>query len=399
MEVDADPAAARLRRHVVGLPVHQELEFDDLGRIAATVIGGPRRPNAALTTTSMPGFEAAGSEWSALAARSGNVFGTPEWLGTWWRHLGRGELVLQQCRDADRRLVAVLPMVREQRGGVAVLRFCSADIGDELGPVCAPADKAAVARAWRGMLARSSGEWDLALAERLPGRAAWPALAGLSTLRREASPELALAGLDWEGFLASRSRNFRQQLRRFERRLARDQGLKFRLAEDPDRLEADLDVLVALHRARWREHGVDAFGGSREAFHREFARIALERGWLRLWFAELNGAPAAVWYGLRFGGVEWYYNGGRDPAVEQHSLGVVLMAHTVREAIRDGQRQYRLLRGDEEYKRRWASHDPGLDTAACAEGPRGKAALAALRATLAVPPRVRGRVRGVISSQ
>ncbi len=77
------------------------------------------------------------------------------------------------------------------------------------------------------------------------------------------------------------------------------------------RLQDDLTVLFALHRARWGE-------GSPflrfEAFHREFAAVALERGWLRLWFLELDDRPAAAWYGFRFAGVESYYQAGRDPS-------------------------------------------------------------------------------------
>jgi CelD/BcsL family acetyltransferase involved in cellulose biosynthesis/dTDP-4-amino-4,6-dideoxygalactose transaminase len=396
-----DPVGSRLRGGVVGLPVHQELKFDDVERIAAHVAGAPvahvsGAPPARVaepTFSDVDGFDSHAEEWSALARASENVFATPEWLCAWWRHLGTGELSLQQLRAPSGRLAAILPLVRERRGSVRLLRFCSADVGDELGPICAPDDEPLVARAWRRFLDASAGDWDVALAERLPGRPAWPTLGRLRVLRREASPELGLAGLDWDGFLASRSSNFRQQLRRFERRLTRDYGLRFRLADDPDRLDADLDVLIALHRARWRSEGVDAFEGRRETFHREFARTALSRGWLRLWFAELNGAPAAAWYGLRYAGAEWYYNGGRDPAFDRERVGMVLMGHTVREAIRDGQDRYRLLRGDEEYKRRWATHDPGLDTAARAATPLGKAALAGLHTVLAIPSGVRGRVR------
>jgi len=31
-------------------------------------------------------------EWSRLAEASGNVFGTPEWAESWWRHYGRGRV-------------------------------------------------------------------------------------------------------------------------------------------------------------------------------------------------------------------------------------------------------------------------------------------------------------------
>ena len=396
LEPQRDPVGARLRNQVVGLPVHQELVPDDLDRITAAVIGPRRRPREAeLTTTELPGFEAAGPDWAALAEQSSNIFGTPEWLATWWRHLGRGELSLRQCHAADGRLVAVLPITREQHGALRVLRFCSAKVGDQLGPICAPADQLAAGRAWRHILDRTRDDWDIALAECLPGNVGWPELARLTLVRREASPVVAIAGLDWDAFLASRSRNFRQQLRRFERRLVRDHALRFRLADDPSRFDADFDTLVALHRARWAPQRRDAFASRREAFHRQFARIALERGWLRLWIAELNGAPAAAWYGMRFGGSEWYYQAGRNPAHAHLPVGRILMAHTVREAIADGQHSYRLLRGNEEYKSRWSTYDHGLDTAARASGPGGAALLAAMRARYAIPPDLRLRGRAV----
>ena len=39
LEAGADPVAEQLRRHVVGLPVHQELSAPDLDRICAAVVG------------------------------------------------------------------------------------------------------------------------------------------------------------------------------------------------------------------------------------------------------------------------------------------------------------------------------------------------------------------------
>ena len=51
-----------------------------------------------------------------------------------------------------------------------------------------------------------------------------------------------------------------------------------------------------------------------EPFHREFAAQALRRGWLRLWFLEIDGKPVAALYGFRFAGAESAYQAGRDPA-------------------------------------------------------------------------------------
>jgi len=239
---------------------------------------------------------------------------------------------------------------------------------------------------------------DLLVAERLPVEEGWPALLGGAVVTREPSPVLINPG-GWQEWLAGRSSNFRQQVRRYERRLVQRHGLSMRLTEDEAALEADFGVLVELHRARWRSVGVDAFAGPREAFHREVARRALGRGRLRLWIAELDGRPAAAWYGLRFGGIEWYYQAGRDPELDATSVGFVLMAHTVREALDDGMTEYRLLRGGEEYKRRFASHDEGLEIATVAHGPAGRAASGALRAAGAMSPAARARVRALAAQR
>jgi hypothetical protein len=163
-------------------------------------------------------------------------------------------------------------------------------------------------------LAERVPSWDLLLAERLPGDGEWERPLGAPVLRREDSPVIEIEGTSWDDFLASRSPNFRSQVRRKERKLAREHSLLFRLSDDPARLGDDLEKLFELHEARWGEAGSGALSGARAAFHRDFAPLALERGWLRLWIAEVDGTPVAAWYGFRFGGTEWYYQSGRDPA-------------------------------------------------------------------------------------
>ena len=333
--------------------------------------------------------------WTRLADRSGNLFSTWEWADVWWRHFGDDRrLRLGVCLDATGAEVAILPLYEAFRSPVRVARLIGHGPGDELGPVCAPGERG-VAEAM--LRASADAGCDVLLADRLPGdrepaEGAWPEALGGVSLLRASSPVIDLAGLSWDEFLAQRSSNFRSQVRRKERKLVRDHDLSFRLAEDPGRLEADLDALFSLHRARWGEGGSGSFEGAREGFHREFAAIAMERGWLRLWLAEAADRPVAAWLGFRFGGADWYYQMGRDPDWDRSSVGFVLLAHTIRDAIEGGQRLYRLLRGDETYKSRFATGDPGLDTVACGLDRRGVAAVRAARLALALPPRLRGRV-------
>jgi CelD/BcsL family acetyltransferase involved in cellulose biosynthesis len=315
-------------------------------------------------------FGELGSEWDELAAQTRSVFATREWLSTWWPHFGRHHtLLLAACRRPDGGLAAVLPLYLARSRPLRVARFIGHGPSDELGPICAPADRPLAARALRRAL--DSVRADAFLGDNLSGEARWPALLSGTVVERTASPVLYVSGRGWEEILAARSANFRQQVRRRERKLTHAGDVRFRLAEG-QRLERDLSTLFSLHVARW---GRRAAFAALERFHRDAARSLHEQGWLRLWFLEVDGRPVAAWYGFRFAGVESYYQAGRDPAWDHASVGFVLLAHTIREAVSDGMEEYRFLRGDERYKLRFADADPGVETVLLARGPVARLAL------------------------
>ncbi len=346
----------------------------------------------------LSGIDAAEDDWDSVAERADNIFATRKWLSTWWRHFGRGELRLLGCRRRDGSLAAIVPLYHSRLGPARVLRFLGHGPSDQLGPICDPADRAAVARALRRALReRFLGSWDVLLGEQLLGEQGWSTLLGTTVARRESSPVLRARGRSFEEVLESRSKNFRQQVRRRERKLVREHQLHYRLADDPDGLQHDLTLLFELHAARWGEGRSTAFSPKRQAFHREFARLALERGWLRLWLAEVGRTPVAALYGFRFAGSELYYQSGRDPAWDRYAVGFVLLAHAMRAALEDGVREYRLLRGDEPYKRRFSDYDPGLDTLVVGRGPAVRAAVA-LIVRLAEHDRPRQWLRRVVDS-
>lgn len=345
-----------------------------------------------LRLEALPDLESLGQEWDALALSSRNLFATREWVTAWWRHFGGGRpLRAWACRDGAGRLVGILPLYVARGRPVRILRFLGHGPGDQLGPICGADDRPAVADALRRAVAETDG-WDLFLAERLPVDESWPELVGGVAVRHASSPVLGIDGRSWDDYLAAQTSHFRAQVRRLERKLLRERDLRYRLADDPERLDADLDLLFSLHDARWGSEGSGAFSGPRAAFHREFARTALERGWLRLWFAELDGRPVAAWHCMRYARREWCYQTGRDPAEESSRVGFVLLSHSIRSAFEDGLDEFRFLLGPEGYKARFADGDPGVDTRAHGRGPAGRGALAAMRGVLRLPPKARKRL-------
>lgn len=336
-------------------------------------------------------------EWPELAQRSGSIFGTREWVAAWIEHFGRDRSIsIAVCRRDDGSLAAVVPLYVDRRGPLRVLRFIGSGPGDQLGPICDRAHPELAAESLRLAVGDGRLRWDVFLAERLPGGPPWASALGDRLLGREESPVVPFRGRTWEEFLSGRSSNFREQVRRRERRLRREHEVRFRLTEDPALVDHDLRTLIALHRARWGSEGSGAFDGAREAFHVSFARAALERGWLRLWTLEVDDKAVAAWYGFRFGDAESYYQSGRDPEWERESVGFVLLAHTIREAMQDGLTEYRFLRGGEGYKGRFAEVDPGLHTFAAARGALGHAALAGASAGLHLPGPLRSRLTALV---
>jgi CelD/BcsL family acetyltransferase involved in cellulose biosynthesis len=304
-------------------------------------------------------FADAKEDWSRLARASDNIFSTWEWAELWWRHFGAGGSLALARAAVSGETVAVLPLYTARRAGLRVARLVGHGVADQLGPVC-DRDHFDLAL---GALARAHRA-DLLLADRLPGESAADALGG-TVLRDEASPVISISAEGgWEDYLRNRSANFRQQVRRRARSVA-GTGVRFRLVSEHAGLSRAFDDLIRLHEARWGERS-HASAGARASFHREFAATALERGWLRLWLAEGDGAVVAAWYGFRFADVDYFYQSGRDPAWDRHRVGAALLEHTMREAFADGMREYRLLRGDEAYKQRYASETRTICTAAFA---------------------------------
>ncbi|MEX2108320.1 MAG: GNAT family N-acetyltransferase [Solirubrobacterales bacterium] len=337
------------------------------------------------------GLEDLQSEWTSLAESSDHPFATWEWNSGWWRHLGAGrELQAFTCRDDAGKVVAILPLYRTKAGPLKIVRFLGD--GDLRGPVCSPEDRPVAAACMREVIRSRAASCGLLLAERLPGGQGWESLLGGRRLATHPDPVLPLKGIAWEELLASRSRNFRQQVRRRERRLVEEHELSFRLSSDPAKLDDDIDSLFRLHAMRWEEGSSGVFEGKRGDFHREFAAAAQQRGWLRLWIAEIAGEAVAAWYGWRFAGSEWYYQAGRDPRFDELSLGFVLLAHTVREACGDGVDAYRFLDGAEAYKWRFASEDLVAESRALGSGAVGRMGGFGLSAAARMPRPMRRHI-------
>ncbi len=319
--------------------------------------------------TDVAAFDAIGAEWNALLQASGSdtVFLTSEWLSAWASRLGadRRLHVLLVRRGGE--LIGAAPLAWRRRRllgwlGVPCLEFLGTGIvgSDYLDVIVRRGFEGEAEAALVGALrrVRAMVEFAQLAAGRsvAAGVAAALTRSGWSRETRpvDVCPYIDLRGRDWDSYLASLGGEHRYAFRRKLRRLSA-RGFEFRRAASEDERRVALDTLVALHNRRWESRGgSDAFGGEVVAFHHDFTRRALGRGWLRLYVLSSGDRPLAALYGLRYGGTFSFYQSGFDPEAARDGAGTVCMGLAIQSALQEGTSEYDFLHGDEPYKFHWA---------------------------------------------
>lgn len=321
---------------------------------------------------SLASFEGLRKEWNALLASSGvdTFFLTWEWLHAWWLHLaGKRRLKILALRDRELLAIAPLALGPLRLGYLAPFRsleFLGAGIAgsDYLDLMVRRGSEERALEALSGYLARQNRMVELSqlradssmaalLAQRVQ-QSGWR----ISQTTTNVCPQINLRGHSWDSYLASLGADHRYNFRRRLKNLRKAFEVQFESVVSEEQRRGALDALVALHRKRWSERG----GGSEAfqtpgfvAFHDEVSRLALERGWLRLYTLKLDGQPAASLYGFRYGATFSFYQSGFDPGYARHSVGLIMMGLAIQSALLEGVETFDLLHGAENYKQHWAN--------------------------------------------
>jgi CelD/BcsL family acetyltransferase involved in cellulose biosynthesis len=360
-------------------------------------------------------------EWTELLLASVHptVFLSWEWMMTWLDRADvRGTPCVLMARQPDDRLIGLAPLfLARPHGplGLRSVRFMGTGVGaDHLAflvragvhtgaGVHAGAGVATdVTRALAAHLA-AMREWDVLELMRMDAAGAASvadalgATAGVAHTIVEADrcPFVPLPKT-WDEYLAMIGPHRRSELGRQGRRLEKQGAIQIRRAETAAQRDEIWDALLHLHQVR-RDAvagGQSAFvTASTRAFHDAFSRIALERGWLRLYLMTLDGRPVATECAYSIGGRVTDYQGGFDMALAKFGVGTVLTGHAIREAVGEGAVEFDFLRGAEQYKQqRWAAQvRVDMTVTAWRRHPRVTAMLAARRWARIARDRLRAR--------
>ena len=289
-----------------------------------------------------------------LPTTSGDtLFTSPRWQRVWWEQFGDGAEMLLLGLENGGRLEGLAPLSR--RNGT--ISF----VGDQ--DVCDYNDflvsRGAESRFYPLLLDHLDGEnWQtlklFSLAEDSPTLEYLPDLArerGYSVEVREedVAPRLKLPN-DWDSYLQILSKKDRHELRRKLRRLySSGDEVRYYVLSDIEEVDKGLGDFFCLMRNSKEEKNrfLDA---SRERFFRSIALEMASWGTFRLFFLEMKGERVAAAMCFDYGKTRMLYNSGFNPEYGYYSVGLLLKALCLKDAIEAGLEYFDFLRGPEPYK-------------------------------------------------
>ncbi len=154
---------------------------------------------------------------------------------------------------------------------------------------------------------------------------------------------------DWEQYLALLSKKDRHELRRKLRRLDTQTEWRWYCLTSPEEVLGRFEEFLTLMRMS-RADKEEFMTPGRERFFRDLAGRMAELDQIRLFFMEMDGVTVASSLCFDYGSARLLYNSGYDPSFSYYSVGLILHAMCVKDAIEQGVGYFDFLRGPEPYK-------------------------------------------------
>ena len=196
-----------------------------------------------------------------------------------------------------------------------------------------------------------------------------PTLAHLPDLARargyavEVEQEDVTAGIQlpptWDDYLSGLSKKDRHELRRKFRRLEEGADWRWYALTAPEEVAGRIEDFIRL-MGQSRTDKEEYLTPVRERFFHSITERMAQLGLVRLFFLEVDGQPVATSLCFDYASSRSLYNSGYNPEYSYYSVGLLLNALCVKEAIEQGIGYFDFLRGPEPYKRRLGGESRNL---------------------------------------
>ncbi len=315
--------------------------------------------------TNSTAFEQLAPEWDDLLLRSVHApfFMRYIYQRTWWHYLGNDNLTLIAIRADSGQLVGLAPLYgKTTAAGQRELTFVGCvDVSDYLDLLV---DQDYVETVYQALLDCLAGlTWDKLYLCSLPynsitqtqfaqavAQRGWQA----QVSQQDVCPVITLPAT-WDDYLAGIDKKQRHEIRRKIRKIETEAETSWYTVDSTEGLAEAMALFIELHQ-KSTQNKEDFWNEQLIQFFKRLAHELAQAGWLKLYFINVNGEPAAAMLCFDYQNELLLYNSGYDPErFANLSPGNVLTAYTIEEAIKQGRARYDFLRGDEVYKFRFGA--------------------------------------------
>ena len=307
-----------------------------------------------MANTPITSFQEVQAEWESVLQEypADNLFLTPQWQEVWWDVFGNGRTMAGFTYSATDGVAAIASLAKS---GDTVSFVGSRDTFDYNDFPIRPGHE----EGFFQVLLECMEEHDCrtlrldSLKEGSPTLEYLPEMARVRGYTVEIEQEDVTSGIalpgTWDEYLGSLNKKDRHELRRKLRRMDAQTDWKWYSLSEPAQVAERLGEFISLMRQS-RTDKDEFMTPERERFFHKITQRMAELGRLQLYFLDMDGATVATCLCFDYRGSRLLYNSGYDSEYGYYSVGLLLNAMCLKDAIDQGLTYFDFLRGPEPYK-------------------------------------------------
>lgn len=304
--------------------------------------------------TQLTSFHEIQAEWEYLLSISpmNSIFLTPQWQEVWWETFAGSKEMAGFYVHHESNLAAIASL---SRSGDTLSFVGSQDTFDYNDFMVMPGYEQAFFDILLGCMDdRSCNSLELfSLLEGSPTLRYLPDMARERGYRVEIEKEDVTSGIGlprtWDEYLAVLSKKDRHELRRKFRRLDSSVNWQWYIVAGQEEVVDNLGEFICLMRQS-RTDKDQYLTPERICFFQRVVQRMSQMGAVNLFFLELEGQRVASSLCFDYASSRLLYNSGYNPEFGHYSVGLLLNALCLRDAIERGVEYFDFLRGAESYK-------------------------------------------------
>jgi len=307
-----------------------------------------------VTNTPIVSFQEIEREWESVLRDSpeNTLFLTSQWQKVWWDTFGDGHTMCGFTYPESNEISAIASLAKS---GDTVSFIGSEDTFDYNDFLIRPGNEVGFYQALLDCMEEQKfGMLRLvSLRETSPTLQILPDLARKHGYTVEVKEEDVTSGIGlpstWDEYLSLLNKKDRHELRRKIRRMDSQTDWKWYSLTEPTEVNERLGEFIKLMRQS-RADKDEFMTPERERFFYNITQRMSELGLLQLYFLHMDGVTVATSLCFDYGGSRLLYNSGYDPEYAYYSVGLLLNAMCLKDAIEQGLTYFDFLRGPEPYK-------------------------------------------------